>query len=49
MWPLGPGEDEVGDLSTTEAHPGGELDLHVVGLLLELEGRRGRVSKVCVL
>lgn len=42
--PLRPGEDEVGDLPSAEAHPGGELDLHVVGLLLE--GTRSRVSRV---
>lgn len=40
MRPLRPGDDEVGDLPTAEAHPGGELNLHVVGLLLEGTGEQ---------
>lgn len=33
MRTLRPREDQVGDLPPAEAHPGGELDFHVVGLL----------------
>lgn len=47
MRPLRAGEDEVGDLATAEAHPGGELDLHIVGLLLEGRDERSEQG-VCV-
>lgn len=47
MRPLRPADDEVGDLSAAEAHPGGELDLHVVGLLLEGTGEQSGQG-VCV-
>lgn len=33
MRTLRPREDQVGDLPPAEAHPGGKLNFHVVGLL----------------